>query len=248
MKKSEIRILVTNTIEQVTKDYLVEIFEGREVVFITYDDYRRGKVTTHHIDIVTTDGTQDISPEFYSEIVGKFTQYNYTEDGNDYNTMYAGRSRGAFVLGFEKGAHMLTAMSGGCMIQHVENHKSAHSIEIPKYGINLQSPSNHHQMMYPYELQEHQYELIAHSRYFKSETYLTGKNEEKELDKAFLEPEIVYYANTKGLAIQGHPMKEGTNGGYKSVVRDLIMEYFEKRNEQRNKAKRPGLVVAQHRY
>ncbi len=239
MNKKEIRILVSSTIEQVTKDYLTEIFEGKELVFVTYDDYRKEKITTRHLDIVVTDGIGDISPEFYSEIVGKFTQYNYNVDNVDYNIMYTGRNRGAFVLGFEKGAHMLTAMSGGTMIQHVENHKSAHTIEIPKFGINLQSPSDHHQMMYPYELADHQYELLAHSRYFRSETYLNGRNEEKELDKTFLEPEIVYYANTKGLAIQGHPMKAGTNGGYKSVVRDLIMEYFEKRQEEKLKTIRP---------
>lgn len=65
--------------------------------------------------------------------------------------------------------------------------------------------SSHHQMLYPFDLNEKDYELIAYSEYFQSNTYLNGDNKEIELAKNFLEPEIVYYKNTNALCIQGHP-------------------------------------------
>jgi hypothetical protein len=60
-------------------------------------------------------------------------------------------------------------------------------------------------MLYPFDLNKKDYELIAYSEYFQSKTYLNGDNEEIELSKDFLEPEIVYYKNTNSLCIQGHP-------------------------------------------
>ena len=40
---------------------------------------------------------------------------------------------------------------------------------------------------------------------FKSSTYLNGNDEEIELPPFFVEPEIVFYSNSKALCIQGHP-------------------------------------------
>jgi hypothetical protein len=59
--------------------------------------------------------------------------------------------------------------------------------------------------MYPYNLPKKHYEIIAHSTYFRSNTYLDGDNKEIDIPKDFLECEIVYYPNTNSLAIQGHP-------------------------------------------
>ena len=65
--------------------------------------------------------------------------------------------------------------------------------------------SSHHQMLYPFDLKKEYYELIAYSEFYQSKTYLNGDNEEIELSKDFLEPEIVYYKDGNSLCIQGHP-------------------------------------------
>ena len=106
-------------------------------------------------------------------------------------------------------AQFLTVGSGGKLIQHVEGHRNCvDNITISEnFSSNrtIEIPSDHHQMMYPYNLPKDSYEIIGHSTYFKSDTYLNGDNENIELPNDFLEAEIVFYQKTNSLAIQSHP-------------------------------------------
>lgn len=97
-------------------------------------------------------------------------------------------------------------MNGGQLIQHVVNHgiSGTHPISL-NGGQVIEITSTHHQMLFPFNLPKENYELIGWSTYYRSTTYLNGSDQEKELPSDFLEPEIVYYNNTKSLAIQGHP-------------------------------------------
>lgn len=86
--------------------------------------------------------------------------------------------------------------------------------------------SSHHQMLYPFDLNEKDYKLIAYSEYFQSKTYLDGKNEEINLPNNFLEPEIVYYKNTNSLCIQGHPEWSHCEKRTSSMCLDLLDKYL----------------------
>ena len=86
--------------------------------------------------------------------------------------------------------------------------------------------SSHHQMLYPFDLHEKDYKLIAYSEYFQSNTYLNGDNEEIELVKNFLEPEIVYYKNSNALCIQGHPEWSYCEKRTSSMCLNLIDKYL----------------------
>ena len=88
--------------------------------------------------------------------------------------------------------------------------------------------SSHHQMLYPFDLNENDYELIAYSEFFKSSTYLNGNNEEIELPLNFLEPEIVYYKNTNSLCIQGHPEWNHCEEKTSKMCLNLINKYLKK--------------------
>lgn len=124
-------------------------------------------------------------------------------------------------------SQFLTTMSGGSLIQHVNGHGGDHLIST-KEGIMLKMTSTHHQMMYPYDLNKDKFDLIAWSTYFKSDTYLNGRNEEIEIPTEFLEPEIVHYKNTNALAIQGHPEFSSCNREASDYCLDLIRNYLNK--------------------
>jgi hypothetical protein len=234
MNKPEIRVLV-ESIEEVTKSWLESLFPNNSIIYIKSEDYRRGRVDTIALDIAIVDGTKDVCAEYYSEIPGKYTNSDSEQDRKDYNVFYYAKNSGALLIGLEKGAHLATVRAGGSLIQHVENHKKPHKILMDYCGMKCTVASNHHQLMYPYELGENQYEILAHSYYFMSETYLNGRNEEKELDKKFLEPEIVYYNNISALAIQGHPCKTGSSDSYQSLLRDLVHSKIAQKKEQQRK-------------
>jgi gamma-glutamyl-gamma-aminobutyrate hydrolase PuuD len=166
------------------------------------------------IDLVYFTGGEDVSPDFYGQGVGKFTTFNKKRDDLEYsnfNNVFYGTPK----LGICRGAQFLTVVNGGKLIQHVTNHNTDHNISINN-SLEIPITSSHHQMMFPYDLPKEQYELIAHSTYFKSNTYLDGNNEEIKLPKGFLEPEIVYYPNSNSLCIQGHP--EWMNPDCKTVT------------------------------
>jgi len=176
------------------------------------------------IDLVLFTGGEDVNPAHYGENVGKFTSINKSRDDKEIDTFYRFREH-SLLLGICRGNQLLTVLSGGKLIQHVEGHGRDHSMILNnrmKYNIT----SSHHQMIYPFDLNEKSYELIAYSEYFQSKTYLNGDNKEVELSKNFLEPEIVYYKNTNALCIQGHPEWSHCERRTSSMCLNLIDKYL----------------------
>lgn len=163
-----------------------------------------------NIDLVLFTGGEDVDPSYYLESKGKYTSINSKRDNFEHEYMFsrAGANR-APKLGICRGAQFLTVMNGGKLIQHVNGHglSGVHPLDMKNTGINgeFQITSTHHQMMFPYNLPKENYQIIATSTHFLSDTYLDGINSEKELPKNFEECEIVYYPQKKSLCIQGHP-------------------------------------------
>jgi len=180
-------------------DYVAYLKEKYEVTVHKVKDVTNPK----DIDLVLFTGGEDVDPGIYNENVGKRTHINKSRDKKEMDTFYKFQNH-SFMLGICRGSQLLTTLSGGKLIQHVEGHCRDHSM-ILNNTLRYNITSSHHQMLYPFDLNEKDYELIAYSEYFQSKTYLNGNNEEIELPKNFLEPEIVYYKNTNALAIQGHP-------------------------------------------
>lgn len=155
------------------------------------------------IDLVLFTGGEDVNPIRYGEKIGKHTYINTDRDSKEIDNFH--RFKGySLMIGICRGSQILTILSGGKLIQHVDGHCKDHGI-ILKSGARYKMTSSHHQMLYPFNLNEEKYDLIAHSEYFQSNTYLNGENEEIKLPTNFLEPEIIYYKNTNALCIQGHP-------------------------------------------
>lgn len=190
------------------------------------EDYSKLIEKNESIDLVVFTGGSDVNPDYYGQNIGKYTHIDKERDIFEVN-LWENLPKRILKVCICRGAQFATAMSGGSLIQHVNGHGGDHIIST-KDGIILTMTSTHHQMMYPYDLNKDKFDLIAWSTYFKSDTYLNGRNEEIELSKDFLEPEIVYYKNTNALAIQGHPEFSSCDKEASNYCLDLIRNYLNK--------------------
>lgn len=201
-------------------DYVSYLKEKFEIIVHKTVDVKDPK----NIDLVLFTGGEDINPVYYNERIGKHTHFNDNRDKKEMDTFYKFRNN-SFLLGICRGSQLLTVLSGGRLIQHVEGHCRDHSM-ILNNKLRYNITSSHHQMLYPFDLNKKDYELIAYSEYFQSNTYLNGNNEEIELSKDFLEPEIIYYKNTNSLVIQGHPEWSHCERRTSSICLNLIDKYL----------------------
>ncbi len=201
-------------------DYVSYLNEKYEVIVHKVNDVKNSK----DIDLVLFTGGEDINPLYYNERVGKYTHINSNRDKKEIDTFYRFKGK-SFLLGICRGNQLLTILSGGKLIQHVEGHCRDHSMVLNN-GLKYNITSSHHQMIYPFDLNEKDYELIAYSEYFQSNTYLNGDNEEIELSNNFLEPEIVYYKKTNSLCIQGHPEWSHCEKRTSNMCLNLIDKYL----------------------
>lgn len=205
MNKKEINILVDCGFNDYYLKYLNTNFKVKNV--FTLSDVTTGKITsTKDIDLVVFTGGADVNPSLYREDIGKYTSISEQRDKEN-NTMFS-QFNNVPKLGICRGAQYLTVKSGGKLIQHVEGHGKDHEIEIIDKNGKIRTffmTSTHHQMMFPYNMNEKNYKILGWSKVYNSNVYLNGNNEQIELPDDFLEPEIVFYPNTRSLCIQGHP-------------------------------------------
>src|SRR5699024_1133694 len=125
-------------------------------------------------------GGPDINPKHYNQQKGSHTKYDDKRDDIEVNAFHMFRFSSVPKLGIGRGAQLLTALSGGKIIQHVSKHEeTSHTCHcfveenmtkesvIDSFSMN----SNHHQMMNPFMLNNEDYDLIAWSKRFLSTTY-----------------------------------------------------------------------------
>ena len=222
VKEPEVKQVLNIVIADDTSslDYVSYLKEKFDVIVHKTNDVKNPK----DIDLVLFTGGEDVNPAHYNENIGKYTHINSNRDKKEIDTFYRFKGK-SFLLGICRGNQLLTILSGGKLIQHVEGHCRDHSMVLNnslKYNIT----SSHHQMIYPFDLNEKDYELIAYSEYFQSNTYLNGDNEEIELSNNFLEPEIVYYKKTNALCIQGHPEWNHCEKRTSQMCLNLIDKYL----------------------
>jgi len=185
-------------------------------------------------NIVIFTGGEDVHPMFYGENAGSKTFCNDGRDFDEIDMFEQARYYNILCVGICRGAQFLTTRAGGKLIQHVTGHGicGTHSIFISDENREVDITSTHHQMMYPFNLSNDLYKIIAHTKSNLSNTYLNGDDMEKFLPSNFVEPEIVYYYNINALCIQGHP--EYMNKSSKAVkfINLLIDELIEDINKK----------------
>lgn len=176
-------------------------------------------------DIVLFTGGEDVSPSLYDEKKNIYTSANEYRDIEETDEFIKAISFDKNMIGICRGAQFLTVMSGGKLIQHVENHAIGfgHPIIFKKDNSISVITSTHHQMMYPFEMDKNDYDIIASSSENRSEIYLGAPGIVYSVSE---EPEIVFYPKTKSLAIQGHPEQMDIKDHAVVMINRLIDKYF----------------------
>ena len=152
-------------------------------------------------------GGEDISPSIYGHEPSSLTGAEREPSLRDQIEIKLARRAIELdipIIGVCRGAQLMCALSGGTLIQHVNNHAGASHPIITNEGHNLYTNSVHHQMLNPFKVD---HELLAWCPKKLSTVYM-GANDSRVLeayDENFKEPEIVWFPQTKSLCIQGHP-------------------------------------------
>ena len=171
-------------------------------------------------DIVVFSGGADINPALYGCKKHYSTFYNETRDTLEVEC-FNKLSKNQLVLGYCRGAQLVTALNGGKLIQDVTGHASGPHF-ITNKEIKFKIESIHHQMMYPFEMDENDYKILYWSASRRSKRYLGDG-----IDVPPCEPEIVLYNKEDlptCLAIQGHPEMMNYCNAHKilnGIIKDL---------------------------
>jgi GMP synthase-like glutamine amidotransferase len=174
-------------------------------------------------------GGADISPTIYGEPVGPRTgagvELSY-RDKIEVAAVEAAIKMGIPLIGVCRGAQLICAMSGGKLVQDVQGHMGSHAMRTQD-GRSIITTSVHHQMMYPFDLPDEDYDLIAWSSPARSLTYVGVDVEPmRDFNGGILEPEVVYFHKTNALCIQGHPEFTDPDDPFVLYCNDLIREYL----------------------
>ena len=170
-------------------------------------------------DILIVWGGGDISPTLYGRAVSTYTGASSKlsqRDQIEWDMMQRAKELGCAIVGVCRGGQMLTALAGGYLIQHVNNHIGHHMIETVDHQL-ISVNSIHHQMMMPANTN---HEVVAWSSNVLSDVHI-DVDRDVPVER---EPEFIYYPDLKGFAIQWHPeaMKAG------SQATSYIVDFMEK--------------------
>lgn len=147
-------------------------------------------------------GGADISPSLYGARVSSYTGADDRPSHRDeleVALFNAAVSSNISILGICRGAQLACALNGGELVQHVTNHAGGnHHIRLFD-GRIISTNSVHHQMMYPFKTN---HKMLGWSSEPLSSVYFDGNDEMMDVE---VEPEIVFFPDTKTLAVQGHP-------------------------------------------
>lgn len=158
-------------------------------------------------------GGTDIDASIYGEKPGIHNQRpDLSRDRLEIAVFKWAQKHNIPMIGVCRGAQLLTALNGGKLIQHVTGHGNDHQT-ITKSGDVIIMNSCHHQMMFPWYSRK-EFEILAHTQTKVSKMYLGSGHESVFKDwnlpevfqrLHFVEPEVVWWPDTKALCIQGHP-------------------------------------------
>jgi putative glutamine amidotransferase len=167
-----------------------------------------GKESLKGIDAVVLWGGTDIHPSFYNQKPHPKNQQGelepQTRDIFEWHLMREAKERGLFIIGVCRGAQFLCTFAGGSLYQHVTGHNTTHEIETFD-DKKFFAPADHHQMM---NLDNTKYDMLAWSSprsvlYEREQENISIPGE--HITSLEGEPEIVFFEDVNGLAIQPHP-------------------------------------------
>lgn len=165
------------------------------------------KGTVEGADALLLWGGTDIHSSFYKQQPhpaneNKAPSPSY-RDMLEWELMREAYQRNIPIIGVCRGAQFLCVFSGGSLIQDCKGHYSGHGLKTYD-GLSMHAPANHHQMMNP---KKGTFDLLAWAEtpMGTDKQIEHGKPAEGELIDQKIDPEVLWFQDTKGLAIQPHP-------------------------------------------
>lgn len=188
------------------------------------------------VDAVLFGVGTDINPTLYGQHAGSYTQQPDNDRDRFEKTMFKMcENLNIPMIGICRGAQLITAMTGGSLVQHISGHAgSRHDIETVD-GRTINVNSYHHQMCVP-RFSERRYnaQIIGHTITPRSRRYLGQEDVDlaNQYEWLHLEPEVIVFGKIPGstrpncLAIQGHPEWETPGSPFWNYTLELTEKYI----------------------
>lgn len=173
-------------------------------------------------DILILHGGGDISPKLYNKAPSKYTMADgelSRRDSIEWSMLQRAVELRCAIIGICRGGQMLCAAAGGFLVQHVDKHGGNHAVETYD-GEVITVNSIHHQMMAPWNTN---HKLLGWAAPSRSGVYHSTDEDGKDvLIDMPCEPELVYFPDIKGMAIQWHPeMMASQAAATKYIIKEL---------------------------
>lgn len=176
--------------------------------------------------VVLFTGGGDVNPQFYGCAIHPSTWPSTFRDKEEIEAFKQIRPN-QVVWGTCRGFQLMVTQFGGILVQDVTNHAGGdHTITNGKEIYTV--TSLHHQMIYPWDLNPEDYEILFWSEKRRSRHYLGDKVDPK---KIVVEPEMAVF-HREGmplcLGVQGHPEMMSRSDPFVRRINKILLDYVEK--------------------
>jgi GMP synthase-like glutamine amidotransferase len=155
-------------------------------------------------------GGQDISATIYNQVPNERSGADVKlslRDQHEVEMALKAMELGIPIIGICRGAQLMCALTGGILVQDVDNHAGGYHEIVTNDERSFRCPSLHHQMMYPWTKDgkpvDEGYVYLAWCPQARSSVYHGEPGEQLKMHGP--EPEVLWFPKTKSLCIQSHP-------------------------------------------
>lgn len=175
--------------------------------------------------VVFFTGGGDISPKYYGCEQHPATWPSVYRDEEEIE-IFQRITSNQLVWGTCRGFQLIAVMNGALLIQDVTNHVGEHSITNGEK--NYRVTSIHHQMIYPWNLDPKDYDILYWSTNKISRHY---EGDKIDPSKVIVEPEVaIFHKEGKPFCFgaQGHPEMMAKNNPFIRELNIMLQDYVEK--------------------
>ena len=176
-------------------------------------------------DIIQFTGGEDVSPVLYGEESHPTTWASYPRDQYEMDIYTKCLDLGKGMVGICRGGQFLNVMSGGRLMQDVDNHalwEGHFAIDMLKGG-KVDVTSTHHQMM---RAGDKGVVILACPTRCTRKLHMVLGEEIDVIDSERMDTEAVWYEDTKCLCFQPHPEMRDAPHSCVNKFFEFVERYF----------------------
>jgi len=153
-------------------------------------------------DLVLFAGGADIDPGIYGQEMGSHTYINPRRDTIEIEDYHTAKNANIPMVGICRGMQLITALEGGNLFQHVDNHAGYRHDMVTVEGEQILVNSLHHQMCNPWAGVK-DFTVIGWTPSRLAGTIIGAGD--LSVAPPPVEPEAIYYPNSNAFCVQWHP-------------------------------------------